>query len=239
MKPLQLFFTGFMICYALQLNAQISPQITPKQLIGSWYCSSENWNLEYREGGVAVFNGAQIQYSLLCSNIIQYTYNEQKSFWQIVLSGNTLTFYGQLSMYVYQRASSGNTSGSGGTNSMGSSNGSEIAGEWRYADFSSASTGSGNYMETLTLNPNGTFTFSSSNDMSVQGYDQYGDQTFSAGSSSDPNERRGTWSFNGSTIVFNGQAMSCQKTYCKNTHELALQINGKVYCTTTLRSKQW
>lgn len=127
MKQLQLFLIGLVICHALQLNAQSPQQITSKQLIGSWRCSQENWNLEYREGGVAIFNGVQSQYTLLCNNIIQYTYNGQKSFWQVALMGNTLTFYGQLTTYTYQRVSSGTSSGSNNSKGAGELTGQQLS----------------------------------------------------------------------------------------------------------------
>jgi len=206
-------------------NAPSTNSLPNSSLIGTW--TSERETIIINEKTVT-YQGQSYNYVLKDNVIIVSTLNGIACF-PFELKGNQLSFMTNNTTTVYYRASTNRESPS--SPSIGSRMGKEIAGTWSH--YSSTSTGTSYHSQLLVLKPDGTFTFSTEGSISAKGYDQYGNQTFSAGTASNGAEN-GTWSFDGTKIIFNGVPMFCQKTYSKDTHEPALNINGTIFVTTVL-----
>ncbi len=177
--------------------------------LGAWV-STNNEHLTMMEGGRMTLEGYDLTYTYDASTItvkapagnVVFTYK---------LNGNNFTVTNNGVTTYYQRAGSGGTGGYSGSNT-GSSGGrgsidQSMVGKWSMMSTSGGgynSSGSSSQSEYFILNANGTYEYYSESSRSVNGNDQYGNETINAGTSGGGYDK-GTWSVKGNVLIANSQ----------------------------------
>jgi hypothetical protein len=191
-------------------------------LVGSW--QGQKGSVTLNADGSAVFNGISCRYSVE-GNTLTMSGTDGDFPLPFTLSGNTLTLTIRGEPATFKRG----TGAQRGTSAGGGNHPPALAGQWCF--FSGSNTGqiSSASQECVTLNSNGTYTYSANSDSS----NQYGG-TASQGSD------QGTWSVSGSTMTANSQSkgvLNYQLELRNNkNNDPMICLDGRCFATTTQKT---
>lgn len=205
-------------------SKEINYSNTAGELLGTW--SGEGEVIEFRPEGICRYNETLIPYRLSQGHVLLETTNGVVTF-AYTVKGNrlVLTANGQQALYnrmpAVKQAPSASKQGK---------NPSDLVGQWCYLK-SSTGTYSG---RCITLNANGTYTYTEERSMSVQTEDL-------AGGTSSQGTDSGTWYVLGDRLYYqstthgSGSYRLERRNHPKNVNDPMIVLDDEPFVTTTRR----
>jgi hypothetical protein len=196
-----------------------------EKIIGVW--SGNNETIEFKSNGQCVYLGSIFQYQLTQSYVTLITTQGNVMFGYSI-QGDQLSLTGNNKTVTYSKGSSGNQ-----LTPQLQSNGSgqvamELVGKWCYMSNSLNSSSN----RCITLNADGTYSYSSESSRSVNTAEVYG------GTSSQGLDQV-TWYVQGNRIYYNSQTQELgsyrleKRNHPKNVGDPMIVLDGEAYVTAT------
>lgn len=195
-------------------------------LEGAWEGYGEV--IEFRGGGVAIYLGKQMGYSVAGSTVTLVSGGQSIPLsWQV--KGNQLTLSVNGKQLQYTRRGAVGTSGNSGASAPGGIIAPELVGKWAWINVASGNSGGSMSSETITINADGTYEYYSESSRSVNTPDLSGGTANQGGD-------RGTWRLEGNIlhVVSRSQGAhdySFEKRNHPKTGDPMIVIDGRTYVT--------
>jgi hypothetical protein len=212
---------------------------SPAGIVGIWEGYGET--MEFRPGGVAIYLGQQMQYSVAGSTLTLVAGGQSVPM-AFAISGNQLTLAANGKTLVYTRrgsvgAAGNQAEGGGGPGNQASGGGAagprggiiapEIVGTWAWIDVTNTNSGGISSSTYITIKPDGTYEYHSEGSISVNG---------GAGGTASQSGDRGTWRLEGSILHVQSQTYGVidyrfEKRNHPKTGDPMIVIDGQPYVT--------
>lgn len=203
-----------------------------KSLFGTWSGNGES--MEFKPDGTCLYAGHTFKYTASGGQITLIT-QQGNAVIPYTVRGGQLVINSNGQDFTYNKG----TAGAQTTNTQPASTGQksvppELAGNWCVMKSTSSSTGGSFSSECITLNPDGTYIYSTESSRSVQTQDL-------AGGTSSQGGDRGQWWMEGDRLFYNspqygtGSYRLEKRNHPKNVNDPMIVLDGKAYVTTKLK----
>lgn len=200
-------------------------------ILGTW--SGNNESMEFKTDGTCIYAGHSFQYTA-SGGQISLTTQQGTTVIPYTTRNNQLVINVNGQDFTYSKGTAQ------ASNKQPVSNGprtvpQELVGNWCVMKNTSTNSGGSFSSECITLNPDGTYVYSSESSMSVNTPDL-------AGGTSSQGGDRGQWWMEGERLFYNSPTYGTgsyrleKRNHPKNTSDPMIVLDGKAYVTTRLKA---